>query len=118
MRATTVRDIQRNGMLDREPCRIEMAAGHTLVCVQGLAWLTVESHDVCRARRDIVLSAGERFAARRSLVAFVSALGSAPARIALHRYAAGIDEAASGDGLNAGRTDAASSSSMCAWGRP
>lgn len=114
MRATTFRDIQRNGMLDREPCRIEIAAGYTLVCLQGLAWLTVQSRDVCRARRDIVLSAGERFAASRALVVFASALGRAPVRIALHRYAATVDEAARGDGRNAGRMETASSSSMSA----
>lgn len=114
MRATTVCDIQHNGMLDREPCRIEIAAGQTLVCLQGLAWLTVQSRDVCRARRDIVLSAGERFAASRTLVVFVSALGHAPAQIGLHRYAASADDAARGDGRNAGRMEAASSSSMSA----
>ena len=112
MRATTVREIQQDGTLHREPCRMEMPPGHSVVCVQGLVWLTVESRDIELARRDVVLAVGDRFAASHAVVAFASALGRAPARIAVDRHAPGM--AATAEALNRGNRFVASSSSMSA----
>lgn len=109
-----IRDQQpRDGPLGREPVRVELEQAYTLVCVQGLVWLTVESSDPRVAERDIVLACGEAFRGDDATVAFVSALAG-PARIALRRYGAEPANAAGPDDWNAGSTEAASSSSMSA----
>ncbi len=77
--------IGRIGRIGAEPLRLMMGQGYTVVCLQGVVWLTCETEDLAEAARDIVLSGGERFEARRTISVIVSAIRRQPARIALTR---------------------------------